>query len=71
MIRWFVVWRLRRAQSALQQEIDWLRETVAHGQVRLDQLENRERAVQAKLWGAQSAHSLLPRRADSGISSKG
>ena len=68
MIRWLRCWRLRRAQAKLQAEIDWLRDTIWTDQIRLNELEARERAVQAELWIAESPRSLLP---DSGISQRG
>jgi len=71
MIRWLLVWRLRRVQSQLRSEIQWLRQTVWFHQIRLEALEKRERAVQAELWITESPRSLLPRRADSGLSSRG
>jgi len=71
MIRWLAAWRLRRAQVKLQREIDWLRDTIWTDQIRLSALEVRERAVQAELWIAESPRSLLSRRPNAGLSSRG
>lgn len=70
MIRWLVLWHLRRSQAKLQAEIDWLRDTIWTDQIRLEALEVRERAVQAELWVAESPRSLLSGR-DSGLTSRG
>jgi hypothetical protein len=72
MMRWLVVWRLRRAQRRLQSEIDWLRDTIWTDQTRLAALEVRERAVQAELWCAESPRSLLdPCRPEDGFLYRG
>ena len=71
MMRWLLVWRLRRARDRLRSEIDWLRDAIWTHQIRLDRLEKRERAVQAELWAEESPRALLPRRADSGLSMEG
>ena len=70
MIRWLVVWRLRRAQAKLRAEIDWIRETIWTDQIRLTALEGKERAVQAELWCVESPRALLSDR-DSGLSPRG
>lgn len=71
MIRTFTLWRLRRAQSKLQAEIQWLRDQIWTDQNRLTALEGRERAVQAELWIAESPQSLLSGRPNAGVSSRG
>lgn len=71
MIRWLVCWRLRRAQSKLQSEIQWLRDQIWTDQNRLISLEGRERAVQAELWCAETPQSLLSNDRDSGLSPRG
>ena len=71
MIRWLVCWRLRRAQARLQAEIDWLRDTIWTDQIRLADLEVKERAVQAELWIAETPRSLLSRQPTAGLSSRG
>ena len=71
MFRLLTLWRLRRAQARLRSEIDWLRDAVWTHQIRIEALEKRERAVQAELWCAEAPRALLPRRAGSGLSSRG
>lgn len=71
MIRWWRVWRLRRMLDRLQGEGDWLRDAIWTHQTRLSAIEARARAVQAELWIEESPRSLLPRRADSGLSMEG
>ena len=71
MIRWLLLWHLRRSQAKLQAEIDWVRDTIWSEQIRLEALESRERAVQAELWIAESPRFLLSRQPNAGLSSRG
>lgn len=67
MIRWLLVWRLRRALRRLQAEIQWLRDEIWTTQDRLTKVEAAARMVQADLWIAESPRSLLdPSRTASG-----
>lgn len=67
MMRWLMVWRLRRVQARLQSEIQWLRDELWSTQARLKKVEALERAVQADLWIAYSPRYLLdPSRTVSG-----
>jgi len=69
MIRWLLVWRLRRNQARLRSEIQWLRDEIWSSQARLEKVEALERAVQADIWIAESPRSLLgPIQPDAGLS---
>ena len=67
MIRWLLVWRLRRIQARLQSEIQWLRDELWSTRARLEKVEELERKVQANIWIAESPRYLLdPSRTASG-----
>ena len=67
MIRWLILWRLRRRRDKLQADVDWIRDTVYSAQAQLERAESAFNAAQADVWIAESPRSLLdPIRTASG-----
>ena len=72
MMRWLVVWHLRRRRDSLSDRVDWIRDCVWSAQVALDQAESELRETQARLWCAESPRRLLdPGRTASDVSQRG
>ena len=72
MMRWLVVWHLRRRRDALTDRVDWIRDCVWSAQAALETAEADLRKVQARLWCVEEPCTLLHRgRADAGVSSRG
>jgi len=72
MMRWLVVWHLRRRRDSLSDRVDWIRDCVWSAQVALERAEADLRKAQARLWCAESPRRLLdPGRTESGVSSMG
>jgi len=71
MRRWLAVLILRRRRDYLEERVDWIRQMLWSGQSSLESTEQQLRAVQARLWAAESPRSLISGRADPGISQRG
>lgn len=59
MIRWLVVWRLRRARDRLSDRVEWLRDCEWSARIAKDQAEDRLREAQARLWCVEAPQKLL------------
>ncbi len=59
MMRWLVVWHLRRKRDRLSDHVDWVRDCVWSAQAALEQAEADLREAQARLWCAESPKKLL------------
>jgi len=68
MIRWLMIWHLRRRRDKLAADVEWIRDTIWSAQAQLERVERALRAAQADLWIAESPRSLLdPSRTASGL----
>lgn len=50
MMRWLVLWNLRRRRDSLSDRVDWIRDCVWSAQVALGEAEAKLREAQARLW---------------------
>ena len=67
MIRWFMLWRARRARDKLSADVDWIRDGIWSAQLELDRKDSALRAAQAEVWILESPRNLLdPSRTASG-----
>lgn len=61
MMRWLVVWHLRRRRDALTERVEWIRDCVWSAQAALELAEKDLREAQARLWCAEAPRTLLDR----------
>ena len=59
MIRWFMLWRARRARDKLSANVDWIRDGIWSAQLELERRESALRAAQAEVWILESPRNLL------------